>query len=264
MCGDCGLVLGQVFHHQRGVQLEPAQSRIDVLASSAEWSTSAEIDCSVHTSSRTEDEAVWSAISNALARLFLDTEQMIEQAAQMWKSLSSYRNVDGARGRRELAFVLWKTLMDRGVIREKSDLEAACGAEPNSTKDMEKKRNQSVTFKRRSGHVDTLGAWLGLPFRDRRIINKYMRSFDFNNKHLGSKSPEVVAGASILFIYNQLMKRMKRGNVRLRAPEYMKNVSPANIAELVAVDTKELKRIYKTLPRDYVLGGDEDGEGGGV
>ena len=213
------------------------------------WSLSADIDCSIETKSRTEDEAVMEAVSNALARLFLDSDQMISRAVAVWKELSSYRNVNTERGRRELAFVLWKTLMDNGVIREKSDLETVCGAEPNCMKNIERKKKQTTIFKRASSHVDTLGAWLGLPFHHRRLINKYVRSFDLENKHLSTRSPEVLAATSILFIYNRLRRRAgRRRGVGGNLPEYMKNVTPENVADLVGVDREELKRTYKNLP----------------
>lgn len=209
------------------------------------------------TTSKSDDDELWDAISNALARLFLDTDQMIEEAVRMWKNISTYHNVDTDRGRRELAFVLWKTLMSQGVIREKGDLEAVCGAEPNSLKTMSKKKSrQNVLFKRPSGYVDTLGSWLGLPFQQRRLINRYMRSFDLKNRHLTSKSPEVLAGASILFMYSRLRKKIKREHISFALPEYVKNITRHNMADLIATDLKELKQTYKSLPKDEVLEND--------
>lgn len=253
VCRDCGLVLGQVFHHQQSVEGggEPSSSK-NIIRSFQD---------SLHDSTRSdrvknENDAVFDAVSNALARLFLDSDQIIAQAVSVWNNISSYKNVNTERGRRELAFVLWKTLMDNGVIREKSDLESVCGAEPNSMKNIERKKKQPRIFKRASSHVDTLGAWLGLPFQHRRLINKYIRSFDLqsdnkNNRLLLSRSSEVLAGTSILFIYNQLRKKAKFS--RVNVPEYMKGITPENMANLIAADRNELKLTYKMLPRDIVL-----------
>lgn len=205
--------------------------------------------------SEVEEDTLWDAISNALARLFLDSDQLVQEAVDMWRRLSSHRNVNTDRGRRELAFVLWKTLTKRGVIREKRDLEAVCGAPPNSVKNGQKRKSsQNTPFKRPAAYVDTLGAWLGLPFQDRRIINKYMRSFDLKNDHLSTRSPEVLAGASILFMYDKLRRKFeKSGDIRIGLPNYLKNVTPDSVVDLIVVDRQELKQTYKSLPRNALL-----------
>lgn len=253
VCGDCGLVLGPIFRHERQAPPTP-------LPASSAHLTKKYSKYDTGGAAARQEEVLRDTISNALSRLFLDSDAMIEEAVSTWKMLSSYRNINSSRGRRHLAFILWKTLMDKGVIREKADLEAVLCEEKTSSSSggSGRKLAGSVVFQPASARVETMGSWLGLPFRYRQVVKRYMRTFDFENHYL-TKNPEVLAAASILFVCDKLRQRKqeKKGeggalgaSHDYNPPEYMKNVNADYISqELLHLEPNsgELKNGYSFL-----------------
>ena len=254
VCVDCGLVTGTIFHHQ------DSAGGGSTYFGSAPLPLPPAADVGVNdgrTMSARQEEALTDAISNALARLFLDSDATVDRAVRTWKTISRYRNVDTSAGRRQLAYTLWKTLADDGVLRERVDFERVCGADVGSVARLEKKLRRDSdggrlvprSFKRASERVETLGSWLGLPFRYRRLVAGYMKTFELDNRYLSQK-PEVLAAASLLFVCDRLRRRVQSGrlsNVRLRLPEYVSNITPNHVAELINVGREEVEAGYRLL-----------------
>lgn len=261
VCIDCGLVMGPIFRH------DPGGGGGNVyFGSTPSSSLRSEEDRGRRgkTLSTSQEEALRDAVSNALARLFLDSDAAINEAVRTWKRLSLYRNTDTSCGRRQLAYTLWKTLADNGVLREKVDFERACGADVGSVARLEKKMtrddNAAVvthSFKPPSERVETLGSWLGLPFRYRKLVASYMRTFELDNRFLTQK-PEILAAASLLYVCDRIRRRVQSDRkcsarrVKPELPEYMRNITPDLLAELINADRKELKVGYETLVKRRV------------
>ena len=240
VCTDCGLVLGQIFQHVNNVEEEFNRGQHDVKANPG--------------SSDDEDRKLRQTISNALSHMFLDSESLIDEAVSTWKDLSQFRNVETCVGRRRLAYVLWDSLMSRGVIRKKEDIETICQARPGDIAGLEKKSPKNRVCRPPSSFVDTLGAWVGMPYRHRRMVTRYMRTFEYENSYL-THDPELLAAASLLYVCARLKKRktaMKKSDdsnsgLSWEIPEYMKHITPNSIASLVDTDLDSLKHVYKKV-----------------
>lgn len=188
--------------------------------------------------------ALKETIRTALSRLFLDSELLIEEAASLWRSLSAYRSARTSIGRRELAFILWETLANQGIIREKEDIEHVCQVAEGGVSRAEKLYGRSPRYRPPSSCVDVLGAWMGVPFRRRRDVARYMRTFESENKHL-KQSPELLAAASLLYVCN--LRKKKGGSP---TPDYLKGVLPSTVSGLVGVERGVLRSVYDSLPRE--------------
>lgn len=243
VCIDCGMVMGPIFLSDHKMQT------VHSFAAPPTTSVAASTTAAVKPSS--DEEPITDIVSNALARLFLDSDEMISEAVTMWKEMSKYRNVNTSSGRRRLAFVLWKTLTDKGVLREKCDFERACGAEQGSVAKIDKRvKCATRAFIRPSESVEALGSWLGLPYGHRRIIQRYMRTFEKENTYLCPK-PEVLAVCSILYVCDRLRRRILRKrakNVSIPMPDYMKHITPSFLTELIDGEREELKYCFNMLP----------------
>ena len=241
VCIDRGLVMGPIFHSDHKAQ---------TMHSFAPPTTSATA-ATIAADRSSDEEIITDIVSNALARLFLDSDEMVSEAVTMWKEMSKYRNADTSSGRRQLAFVLWKTLTDKGVLREKGDFERACGAEQGSVAKIAKREKCTTrAFIRPSQSVEALGSWLGLPYRHRRIIQRYMRTFESENTYLNPK-PEVLAVCSILYVCDRLRRRILRKqakNVSIPMPDYMKYITPSFLTDLIDGEREELKYCFNMLP----------------
>lgn len=253
VCIDCGLVLGSIFLPERSMKVDDVKVTSFAPPVPATTTTTTTTTDNVGQYHSHDDDAIRDAVSNALARLFLDSDEVISEAVNVWKELGTYRSIDTGVGRRQLAFTLWKTLTDKGVLREKVDFEKVCGAEPGSISRMEKRKKcqMSTAFIRPSERVNSLGSWLGLPYQHRRIVERYMRSFECKNTYLRQK-PEVLAMSSILYVSARILHQVKKGRargVRLTTPEYMKHITPAYLADLIEGEREELKNCYNALPK---------------
>ncbi len=233
VCTDCGLVLGQIFQHDNNnVNEELGQMQREINPPNS--------------SRMSEDKHLRETISNTLSHMFLDSELLVEQAVDTWKRLSQFRNVDTCVGRRRLAYVLWDSLMCRGVIRKKEDIEVICEARPGDIASLEKKCPKTRVYKPPSSYVDTLGAWTGMPYRHRRQVARYMRTFEYENSYL-THDPELLAAASILYVCGRLKKQKcdpKNSTFNWEFPEYMQHITPKSIASLVDTDLDSLKFVY--------------------
>ena len=238
VCTDCGLVLGPIFQHSL-----PASEEVERM----------DVDVTPARSTVNEDRKLRETISNALGCMFLDSESLIEEAVDTWKRLSQFRNVETCIGRRRLAYVLWDSLMSRGVIRKKEDIEAVCEARPGDISSLEKKSPKTRVYRPPSSFVDTLGAWVGMPYRHRRLVTRYMRTFECENYYL-TQDPELLAAASLLYVCGRLKRRKNASNkasdnygLVWEIPEYMQHITPKSIASLVDTDLDSLKSVYNKV-----------------
>lgn len=231
VCRDCGLVLGPIFRH-------PSTS-----AAGRSWVPPPTAECGSNPTSSRSDERLRDGIANALARLFLDSDGLIEEAVSVWKRISRHRSTETSSGRRRLAYVLWDTLASKDIIREKEDIETACGASPGDISAAERREGRKKTrdFHPPSEQIDVLGSWLNIPYRHRRAVSSYMRTFEFENRYL-SRKPETLAAASLLYVCSRIKKDRGR-------PDYMRNVTPSSVAELIDVDRGELRGAYDMLQK---------------
>lgn len=254
VCTDCGLVLGQVFQH----------NNVPTNADTSEWQRY-NIKAPAYSSRLDDDGKLRETIANALSRMFLDSDSLIEEAVNSWKFLSQFRNVETCVGRRRLAYVLWDSLMSRGVIRKKEDIEAVCGARAGDIASLEKKCPKTRVYKPPSSYIDTIGAWTGMPYRHRRQVTRYMRTFEDENSYL-TQDPELLAAASLLYVCGRLKKRKinadttrvsksganetsKDFDLTWELPEYMQHITPKSIASLVDTDINSLKTVYNKVKR---------------
>ena len=247
VCIDCGLVMGPIFHSDYKMQTVHSFAPPPTASVAAAATTAA----AAAAGPSSDEDPITDIVSNALARLFLDSDEMISEAVTVWKEMSRYRSADTSSGRRQLAFVLWKTLTDKGVLREKGDFERACGAERGSVAKIDKRvKCPTRAFIRPSKSVEALGSWLGLPYRHRRIIRRYMRTFESENTYLSPK-PEVLAVCSILYVCDRLRRRILRKrakNVSIPMPDYMKYITPSFLTELIDGEREDLKYCFNMLP----------------
>ena len=233
VCRDCGLVLGPIFHH------------LSYGAVGRSWKPPSEKDPNDYSFSRS-DEKVRDSISNALARIFLDSDELIEEAVRIWKQLSRHLSSETSSGRRQMAYVLWDALTSKHIIREKADIEAVCGAKRGSISSAEKRRKSIMdarNYHPPSKQIHVLGSWLNIPYRQRRAVSSYMRTFEFENHYL-SRKPETLAAASLLYVCSRL-----KGKGHSRRPKYMDELTPSSVAALIDVDQGELKSAYEALPK---------------
>ena len=246
VCTDCGLVLGPIFHHDnRNNNNNNVDEELNRMQHSVYASQHSRVD---------EERKLRETVSNALSHMFLDSESLIDEAVSTWKDLSQFRNVDTCVGRRRLAYVLWDSLMSRGVIRKKEDIEAICQARPGDIARLERKSPKTRVYRPASSFVDTLGAWVGMPYRHRRIITRYMRTFEYENSYL-THDPELLAAASLLYVCGRLKKRKSAMNdsgapdcgLSWELPEYMAHITPKSVASLVDADLDSLKCVYKKV-----------------
>ena len=241
ICGNCGLIM-----EERVPIASVAQHNIDWRDSLDPcgpdmWSIYAPTPKKVekveeHSRQALREKKLCDTIKFVCAKMFMESEDVMLTARCIYKDISKDDN-ESTLNKSKVAYVIWEALNRHGTPRSPRTIANYCEVPAKSILTMERKYNLHATYQGAHNYVETIGAFLEIPYFIHGLASELIERCD---AYIQGRRPDAVAAVALHLICEKVNED----------PDYRASLPKIrNWADRLGFSRRILQSIRKAFPQ---------------